>query len=487
LITAAVLLYAVSGIPSTIYVPDDHPDIQTAITASSNGDAVIVRPGTYVENINLMGKSITLRSDLGSAVTVILGNLMARVVTFNSGEGPDTLLEGFTITNGAGGILCSSSAPTIRGNIITDNHATDSGGGIRCEWDDPVIEGNLVSDNTTMGDGGGIASVSNSNPLVLGNVIRGNYCRFYGGGIECIGQPEMINNIIADNTADLGGGGGIDVYNIVNPIIRNNTIYGNRSLTESGGGINVDMAGARISNTVLWNNSADTGPQLSVFNYPSYVSVNYSDVEGGEDSVHVSPTATLVWGDSMIEEDPALFDPGAGDFRLTQYSPCINRGTNEDAPVEDFEGDPRPYMGTVDMGADEFGGTHSLGADVFTLSAATGGVVNFHLFGGAPSGGRMYLLLGSVTGMAPGTGLPGGLKILPLNWDVFTDFVLGNLNTPAFQNFWGNLTWGSSTAWAALDVQKPLPGLAGITLHFAYCLNNPFDFASNPVQVDIIP
>lgn len=487
LIMAAVLLNPVSGISATIYVPDDHPDIQAAIAASSNGDAVIVRPGTYIENIDLLGKAITLRSDLGSAVTFIRGDLTTWVVTFHSGEGPDTLLEGFTISNGDGGILCSFAAPTIQGNIITDNHATLTGGGIRCEWDDPLILGNVISNNTTTGGGGGVGSVSNSRPLIEGNIICGNYCRFHGGGIECLGQPEIINNIITDNTADLGGGGGIGVYNVSSPVIMNNTIHGNRSLCDLGGGINVDSAGARISNTILWNNTAVQGPQLSVSNFFTYVIIDYSDVEGGKDSVYVSTYASLSWGAAMIEEDPALFDPGGGDFRLTQFSPCINRGTNDDAPTEDFEGDPRPYMGTVDMGADEFGGTHSLGADVFTLSAATGGVVNFYLFGGAPSGGRMYLLLASATGMSPGTGLPGGAKILPINWDPLTDFVLGNLNTPVFQGFWGNLTWGSSTAWAAFDVQMPLPGLAGITLYFAYCMNNPFDFVSNPVQVEIVP
>ena len=92
------------------------PAPTTTTTAASSGDTIIVRPGTYDENIDLLGKTITLRSDLGSAVTVIRGDLTARVVTFNSGEGPDTLLDGFTITNGDGGILCSSAAPTAGGS-----------------------------------------------------------------------------------------------------------------------------------------------------------------------------------------------------------------------------------------------------------------------------------------------------------------------------------------------------------------------------------
>jgi hypothetical protein len=31
------------------------------------------------------------------------------------------------------------------------------------------------------------------------------------------------------------------------------------------------------------------------------------------------------------------------------------------------------------------------------------------------------------------------------------------------------------------------PGMAGVTLSFAYALNNPWDFASNPVGIEIVP
>jgi len=45
-----------------IYVPEDHSTIQSAIDASVNGDVINVSPDTYMENINLNGKAITLGS-----------------------------------------------------------------------------------------------------------------------------------------------------------------------------------------------------------------------------------------------------------------------------------------------------------------------------------------------------------------------------------------------------------------------------------------
>ena len=84
---------------STIHVPDDYSAIQDAIKAAGEGDTIIVRPGTYMENIDFLGKAITLVSEKGTSVTVIDGNQAGRVVTCQSGEGADTVLEGFRIIN----------------------------------------------------------------------------------------------------------------------------------------------------------------------------------------------------------------------------------------------------------------------------------------------------------------------------------------------------------------------------------------------------
>ena len=66
----------------------------------------------------------------------------------------------------------------------------------------------------------------------------------------------------------------------------------------------------------------------------------------------------------------------------------------------------------------------TLEADSASLSAASGGTVNFHLVAGSANALRNYIVLGGVTGTVPGTSLPGGFATLPLNWDAFTDLVM---------------------------------------------------------------
>lgn len=125
-----------------------------------------------------------------------------------------------------------------------------------------------------------------------------------------------------------------------------------------------------------------------------------------------------------------------------------------------------------------------LATDADTVPEA-GGTVNFHLCGYGDKAGRNYILLGSVSGTEPGTPLPGGQAVLPLNWDAFTNTVLALVNTPVFTGFMGTLD-GDGYAPASLNLPA-VPGTAGLVMYFAYALNGPWDFASNAVSVEITP
>src|SRR5437870_1022010 len=67
---------------AVIHVPADYPKIQQAIIAAQNGDTVLAASGTYVENINFTGKSITVTSESGAQLTFIDGDQSEVVVQF---------------------------------------------------------------------------------------------------------------------------------------------------------------------------------------------------------------------------------------------------------------------------------------------------------------------------------------------------------------------------------------------------------------------
>lgn len=256
---------------SNVYNQDTgvgYDTIQAAIDAATDGQTIIVNPGTYYENILFNGRSITVQSSSPSnpavvAATIIDGGGSGSVVTFT--EVDTSTLTGFTIRNGnatssvtlGGGIFIASSSPTIKGNTITGNTA-ENGGGIYMHWNSfPVIENNIITQNDAIGGGigisyssspiiknnsitnntkGGISMYSSCSPTISGNTISGNTGR--GGimmGYYC--SPNIINNTITGNATDYRGGG-IDIYSGCFPTLTNNVIQENTA-SDRGGGIYV--------------------------------------------------------------------------------------------------------------------------------------------------------------------------------------------------------------------------------------------------------
>lgn len=395
LLLTGIFFIPIVGFSATIYVPDDYPTIQDAIDGSVNGDTIIVRAGIYVENIDFLGKVVHVTSESGPASTIIDGNQAGTAVWFQNGEGADSAIDGFTVTNSSGSaIRCSGSSPTITNNIILENHNTgiycnlssfptisnniisnnygSDGGGIRCRYDSsPTIINNIIRENNA-DYGGGIFSDTDCSPTIANNVISLNYASgdypYYpaGGGIFSY-FATITNNIIAGNTAssygngggiscelatitnniimgnDAGGGapgrgGGIDCGDY--SIIANNTITGNSA--KEGGGINCPST-AVITNTILWDNNAQADPEIFVYGGGNPI-VTYCDVKGG-------------WpGTGNIDAAPLFVDAPNGDYHLTCISPCYGAGDNNapGLPSTDFEGDPRIIHGNVEIGADEF-------------------------------------------------------------------------------------------------------------------------------------
>lgn len=125
-------------------------------------------------------------------------------------------------------------------------------------------------------------------------------------------------------------------------------------------------------------------------------------------------------------------------------------------------------------------------ADAYSFSASEGCNITLYLDAGPDYAGRQYVIGGGISGAYPGTMLPGG-TVIPLNRDALTDIILANLNGPLFQNFLGNLD-GEGKATATLNIPGPVdPSHAGKKVTFAFTLTGGFDFASNPMFIEIVP
>jgi hypothetical protein len=125
-----------------------------------------------------------------------------------------------------------------------------------------------------------------------------------------------------------------------------------------GGGLTcLNASDMQIYNSIFWNNESPKGAEIAVATKaPAILSIQHSDLEGGETSIYVEPGHTLHWGQGMIDADPLFIDPNIDDLHIRYDSPCRDAGIHGGSfiPPVDFDGNPRIAYGFIDMGADEF-------------------------------------------------------------------------------------------------------------------------------------
>jgi len=399
LIAIGMICLMFNRIPAEIIrVPGQQPSIQDGIDAASETDTILVAPGTFAgegnRDIDFTGKAILVVSESGAAATVINceGSELEehRGFRFFSGEGADSVLDGFTIKNGytnseGGGIYCNASDPTIINCIISANTGGD-GGGIYLSESSATVADCRINGNSAPNDfGGGVCGMSSAvsisrctiisnsafygggiycdieSPLINDCTISGNYATEFGGGVyfSCTADTPFVTTcLISDNTSREGGG----IYNQYSPMaLVNCTITGNSvensgggiftrdtdstepslkfctvsaNSASSGGGIVCDFSSPDIVNCIFWADSLD-----EIHESDGSPAVTFSDIEGG-------------WpGLGNIDADPMFLD--TGDYHLTQYSPCIDGGT-DCGIVIDADGETRPQIDGFDIGSDEF-------------------------------------------------------------------------------------------------------------------------------------
>lgn len=167
----------------------DYQYIQDAIDHASNGSEIIVYPGIYYENLNFMGKTLTLASTyllnpVDSLVwqTIIDGHQNGSCIMLVSGESTCRIV-GFTIQHGSGSIF--ESFDTQGGGVLMDNANT-------------TIENCIIQYNTSVAGGGGLY-IRKSNVFLKGNTLRFNHSNHYGGGLYIASSSNIVFNHTVKN------------------------------------------------------------------------------------------------------------------------------------------------------------------------------------------------------------------------------------------------------------------------------------------------
>jgi hypothetical protein len=254
------LAFCSTSLAVELLVPTQYPTIQSAINDCNDGDTIIVAPGIYTgpgnRDIDFFGKAVTVRSTDPNNPNIVAATIINCNGTeadphygfsFQSGEGRNSVVSGFTITrgywNGSGGaILCLYSSPTISKCIVKQNVC--SNGVIACGGGNPILNGCTIKNNQATRIVYLVYLGSSGSLDVIDCVITENK----GEGIFVQGNLTIADSVIAFNDAEgVGSLGGS--LTITNSTISNN---GDK-------GIFVYNNSAAIKNCLIERNSSSTG------------------------------------------------------------------------------------------------------------------------------------------------------------------------------------------------------------------------------------
>ncbi len=325
----------------TIYVDDDAPSdlgpgdanvsdlnqngtpshpldgIQKAIAVAKKGARIVIQPGTYLETIDLLGKSIELdglscSDGIIGSFPVINGQRKGTVVTCTQGEDPNCVLSGLVITGGrgrvAGGIVCSGSSPSFVNCLIVGNHLADPN-------DAGYIGGSSKQDCVN----GGALYCKDSNATFVNCTISGNWGVSGGPALGFKDSRATIaNSIVWGN-----GPAGIVAQGTKQPVVTYTDVTGGAVGT---GNLNKDPLFALPG---FWASAKDL-----------------TKVVEGTD-----PAAVWVKGDYHLRSQAGRWDPVLGWVKDSATSPCIDAGD----PASPIGQEPKPNGLRVNMGA--YGGT----------------------------------------------------------------------------------------------------------------------------------
>ena len=260
---------------ATIYVPNDYSSIQMAVDAANSGDTVVLRDGTYTENVNINKDHLTLRSENGAKTTVVEA-ANAKDETFEVTADYVTI-QGFTIRGGSRGIfLDGAEYCNIFGNITFNNS--------RCgiylyRASNNSLKGNTASDNSE----NGIYLLESSYNTLSRNTAPNNRCGIH---LRCSSHNNLTDNDASSNSTD-----GIHLFRSPN-----NNLTDNDASSNSRDGIYLEYSSNK--NTLKGNTALGNSKYGIYLKYSSHNRIYFNNFTHNSQNVS-SIGSTNTWSSSI--------------------------------------------------------------------------------------------------------------------------------------------------------------------------------------------
>jgi hypothetical protein len=249
-----------------------YPSIQAAINAATDGDKVMIAPGTYQGSLSI-GKNLTLHG-AGAGETTITQASSESVITIDSGV--SVTIRGVKVTggyalvctippgggpldaipSGGGGGINNSGMLTLAESAVSGNLGFLGGGihnaGAATLHHSTVSENGAANCGTPSDFDRGGNGIYNVGTLTLNESTVSRNGGYLGGGIRNIGIATVKGSNVSGNGAWYGGG----IGNSGTLTLTDTTVTGNWAIYGAGGIYNLDQATLTLRNSAVSGNSA---------------------------------------------------------------------------------------------------------------------------------------------------------------------------------------------------------------------------------------
>jgi len=230
------------------FVGFDETPIAAAVAAATDGDTILICPGTYViaNTIDLAGETITLHGDPDAAPTVLDGGDTTRILTSSGAITVSNLTfkDGYGVLGGA---IYADTSVTVTNSRFTSNDA-DFGGAIAASTV-AVTNSRFTSNDADFG--GAIAAETSA--TVTRSTFTGNTADHDGGAIFA-DTATVTDSTFTGNTADVNGGA---IYADTSATVTRSTFTGNTA--DGYGGAIAAFGTATVTDSTFTSNDADFG------------------------------------------------------------------------------------------------------------------------------------------------------------------------------------------------------------------------------------
>ena len=312
-LSTVLVLFIFVGISqsATILIPNDYGTIQGGIDASVDGDTILVSAGTYNEQLDYLGKAISVVSKDGPHKTTLTTN--SNIVNMSNIQSGTSTLSGFSIM----GFRSLVNGSFIHNKIDVQNSV------------DVVIQNNIFHHFGCIDSGNDIYYT-----YLCGNAIYANNSKV-----------TIKNNFIYNSDIEAQSGVIKLDTNCTNSMITNNTFY------QTNQPIRINSENTIVKNNIFVENSqycilVESNVQVIDADYNLYSNNNtqyndYADNLQYYDNISVG-------GQNDLNNDPLFYQINTPLPYITPLSPCIDAG--DPNPVFNDPDNSRNDIGAVPFG-----------------------------------------------------------------------------------------------------------------------------------------